>query len=325
MPRANLVPLLIPAVVLVACEGRPRSELRPAYEAISLLGDTLVAPVLSDSLRASRERQLVDAQTAYARDSSADALIWVGRRTAYLGRYRDALDVFSTGIAAFPEDARLYRHRGHRYITLRRLGPAVQDLEHAASLIAGRADQVEPDGLPNARNTPTSTLQSNIWYHLGLAYYLQGDFLNALRAYQECLAVSKNPDMLVATSNWLYLTLRRLNRPAEAARVLSPIRRDLDIIENRAYHRLLLLYQGALPADSLLRSSPEGEPSLDDVTTAYGVGAWHLVNGRPADAERIFRGIVGARGQWAAFGYLAAEAELARASDRAAPRDGAAP
>ncbi|MBI2535939.1 MAG: tetratricopeptide repeat protein [Gemmatimonadetes bacterium] len=319
MSRRRMVPLLFTAAALAACETRPGSEAAPSYEAVSLLGDTLVAPTLSDSLRAARERQLADAEAAYARDSSADALIWVGRRTAYLGRYRDAVEVFAAGATRFPEDARFYRHRGHRYITLRRLDLAVQDLDRAAQLIAGRPDEVEPDGLPNARNTPTSTLQSNIWYHLGLAYYLKGDFPNALRAYQECLQVSKNPDMLVATSNWLYLTLRRLNRTTEAARVLTPIRRDMDIIENGSYHRMLLMYQGVVPPDSVLRLSPAGEPSLEDVTAAYGVGAWHLVNGRQTEAERVFHAVVEAKGQWAAFGYLAAEAELARPSGRSGP------
>ncbi len=309
--RLHVLGTLLLGLLLADCGARTDSD-RSAFEAISLLQDTLTAPALGDSIRAARERQLAEARTAYERDSSADGLVWVGRRSAYLGRYRDAVDVFTAGIAKFPEDARFYRHRGHRYITLRQLDLAVQDLERAALLIAGRPDEVEPDGQPNARNIPTSTLQSNIWYHLGLAYYLRGDFANALRAYQECLKVSKNPDMLVATSNWLYLTLRRLNRPAEATAALAPIRGDMDIIENGTYHRLLLMYQGDVPPDSVLRLSPTGEPSLEDVTTAYGVGAWHLVNGRPTDAVRIFRAVVGARGQWAAFGYLAAEAELAR-------------
>lgn len=299
-------------VAVWGCARSPESARAP-FEAISLLGDTLVAPKLPDSLRAARERQLADAVATYGRDSTADALIWVGRRTAYLGRYRDAVEVFTSGITPFPEDARLYRHRGHRYITLRQLDLAVRDLERAGQLIAGRPDEIEPDGQPNARNTPTSTLQSNIWYHLGLAYYLQGDYANALRAYEECLKVSNNPDMLVATTNWLYMTLRRLNRPADAAQVLRPIRRDMDIIENGSYHRMLLLYEGELPPDSVLHLSPAGEPSLEDVTTAYGVGNWHLYNGRADEAQRIFRAITGARSQWAAFGYLAAEAELARA------------
>jgi len=46
-----------------------------------------------------------------------------------------------------------------------------------------KPNQIEPDGLPNAKNIPISTLKGNIWYHLGLAYYLKGDFENALWAY----------------------------------------------------------------------------------------------------------------------------------------------
>ena len=45
-------------------------------------------------------------------------------------------------------------------------------------------------------------------------------------------------------------------------------------------------------------------------TAAFGVGMWHRLNGRDAEATEIFRRIV-AGGQWAAFGSLAAEAELA--------------
>jgi hypothetical protein len=114
--------------------------------------------------------------------------------------------------------------------------------------------------------------------------------------------------MLVATSHWLYMTLRRLGRDTEAARALEPIRSDLDVIENGAYHRLLLMYKGELPVDSLLSATPSA--ALDDVTTAYGVGNWYLYNGDAARAEEIFQRIVAA-GNWAAFGAIAAEAELA--------------
>jgi hypothetical protein len=85
----------------------------------------------------------------------------------------------------------------------------------------------------------------------------------------------------------------------------------MHIIENEAYHRLLLLYKGILPADSVLALTPAGEMSVTDATAAYGIGNWHLYNGRVSAAGEIFRRIV-AGGQWGAFGYIAAEAELAR-------------
>ncbi|GBD32745.1 hypothetical protein HRbin33_01719 [bacterium HR33] len=284
-----------------------------SFEAISLLGDTLQAPSLPDSIRLAREAQLSEARRQLERSpEDPEAWIWVGRRTAYLGRYREAISVYTQALARFPEDPRLYRHRGHRYITVRQFDRAIEDLERGATLIAGKPDEVEPDGLPNPRNIPTSTLHFNIWYHLGLAYYLKGDLENALRAYRQCLAVSRNPDALVATTHWLYMTLRRLGRDREAADLLRPITPGLDIIENAAYHRLALMYRGLIPPDSLFRPDNPAGGSLENVTLAYGVGNWHLYNGRPAEAERIFRAIVERRDQWAAFGYIAAEAELAR-------------
>ena len=111
--------------------------------------------------------------------NDADALIWLGRRTAYLGRYREAIQIFSDGIARHPTDARMLRHRGHRYLTVRELDRAIVDFEKAVELMAGQPDAIEPDGLPNARNIATGTLHSNVWYHLALGYYLQGDFSRA--------------------------------------------------------------------------------------------------------------------------------------------------
>ena len=120
-----------------------------------------------------------------------------------------------------PRDARMYRHRGHRFISIRCFDDAITDFKKAASLIKGRPDVVEPDGLPNAKNIPTSTLQSNIWYHLGLAQYLKRDFGSAIKSYKEGIKVSKNPDMLVAMTNWLYVAQRRAGLDKEAAKTLE--------------------------------------------------------------------------------------------------------
>lgn len=284
---------------------------RGRVEAVSLLGDSLVSPPPPPSARPTLERNFASARKAYeAAPDNADSIIWLGRRTAYLGRFNDAIRIYSEGIEKFPNDARMYRHRGHRYISVRRLDDAIADFEKAAALIKGQPDEIEPDGQPNARNIPTSTLQSNIWYHLGLAYYLKGDFDNALRAYREDLKVARNPDMQVAVSHWLYMTLRRLNRAGEAAAALTPISRDMDVIENQSYHRLLLLYKGELSPDDLLKR--EGASDLDLVSMGYGVANWHLYNGRRAEAEAVLRRVLGVRHQWPAFGFIAAEAEWKR-------------
>ena len=100
---------------------------------------------------------------------------------------------------------------------------------------------------------------------------------------------------------------------------LSAVEPDVEIIENGSYHRLLLFFRGDLPQDSLIPSAAVG--SLEDATTAYGVAAWLLAGGDGDGATRIFGRLLAARDQWPAFGYIAAEAETARAlSDHSGDR-----
>lgn len=302
--------LLIALSVLLLVQG-PQETRTP--EATSLLGKPLFAPVPSPERKAALEKDLAAARAEYEKNpASADAAIWVGRRTAYLGRYRDAIEVFSAAIEKHPSDPRLYRHRGHRYISIRQFDRAIADLSKAASLVANRDDEVEPDGQPNAKGIPTSTLKTNIYYHLGLAHYLKGDFERAADAYALCMQHSKNADMQVATAHWQYMTLRRLGRTADAAKVLEPITGSMPVIENGSYHKLLLMYKGETDADALLAASKA--EALDAVTIGYGVANWHLYNGRRDRAREILSGIVeqNATTQWAGFGYIASEADLAR-------------
>lgn len=288
--------------------------LPPGAQATSLLGDPLFPPPIAEAAATRHSARLAEARAAYAHTpDNVDSILWLGRRTAYPGQFREAIAIFSQGIEKHPGDARLYRHRGHRYITIRRFDLAVADLERAAALIRGKPDEIEPDGLPNARNIPTGTLQFNIWYHLGLARYLRGDFSGALDAYAACVDVSTNADMRVAASHWMYMTLRRMRREQDADDVLVPISRDMDIVEDVAYHRLLMLYKGEVTADSLVPT--DTSVAISDVALAYGVATWHAYNGRSSEAARLHRRIL-ATGQWPSFGFIAAEADVAAARSR---------
>ena len=306
-------PLLLLTLTVFAASCRPESQrasldLPEGAEAISLLGDTLRAPTLPDAVLDQREEDLTNARAAFDADpDDPDALIWLGRRTAYLGRYREAIEIFSRGVEQFPEDARMLRHRGHRFITTRQLDRAVDDLELAASMIEGNLDEIEPDGQPNAAGIPTSTLHTNIWYHLALAHYLRGDFEAALRAYERCLDASSNPDMAVATIYWLYLTLHRLGQTSAASNVVATVDRDLELLENHAYHRLILLFKGDMTLDEI----GSGDDPLGNATDGYGISMWHRMQGREAEATRALWSIL-AGTEWAAFGFIAAEAEVAR-------------
>jgi tetratricopeptide (TPR) repeat protein len=277
-------------------------------EATSLSGKPLFPIDLPN--RPKLEADLAQAEKELAaKPTDADAIIWVGRRYGYLWRYRDAITTFTKGIALHPNDARMYRHRGHRYITVRDFDRAIADFDKAVSLIQATPDTIEPDGAPNPAGKPRSTLHFNIWYHLALAHYLEGDYDKALNAWEECMKVSTNDDSITATSDWLWMTLMRLGRKADAAKVLERITPAMDILENGSYHRRLLMYKGREKPEALLDTA--NADALTIATQGYGVGNWYFVTGNRARARSIFEKVV-AGPQWSAFGYIAAEADLQR-------------
>lgn len=242
-----------------------------------------------------------------ANPDDADKIIWLGRRLAYAGDYRGAIRAFSVGISKYPGDARMYRHRGHRYITIREFDRAIVDLEKAAELIRGAENEVEPDGQPNDLGISLSSLHGNIWYHLGLAYYLKQDWDNALRAYSIGFDISRNDDNRVSTTHWRYMILRRMGRAADAERVLDGISADMTIVENDSYHSLCLFYKGELSLGELLEGTAD---SPAGAAVRYGAANWHYVNGDVETARRMLTELT-STSSWAGFGYVAAEADLA--------------
>jgi tetratricopeptide (TPR) repeat protein len=262
-------------------------------EAVSLLGQKLYArPAAADVPKL--ENALRQAAAELERSpNDPEAVIGYGRALAALQRYREAIDVFTKGIAAHPGYAMLYRHRGHRYITVREFGLAVDDLTKAAAL---------------------NDHDYDIWYHLGLARYLRGEFDRAAPAYRNCLAAAHSPASRVAVSHWLYMTLRRLGDKAEAGQLLEKIAPGMEAGENASYLSLLLFYKGLKTEKELQAEAAASD--LDGATIGYGLANWHLYGGERDKAVAGFRKIV-ALPYWPAFGFIAAEVELARLKEKA--------
>lgn len=283
--------------------------LAQAPEATSLNGKPLMRPTALPN-HEKLEADLAQAEKDLAaRPNDAEAMIWVGRRLGYLWRFNDAIAAFTRGIAAHPTNPKFYRHRGHRYITIRQFTKAEADFEKAAQLFKGKPDEIEPDGAPNPAGKPRSTLQFNTWYHLGLARYLQGNYAEAYDAYVECMKVSNNDDSIAATSDWTWMTLMRLDRKAEAAKVLQRITPKMDILENGSYHRRLLMYKGLDKPEALLDTATADDTTI--ATQGYGVGNYYYVTGDMKKAREVFEKVASGGG-WNAFGYVAAEADLRR-------------
>ena len=279
-------------------------EVPAGAQAVSMSGEALYSAEPSQGTIANLEAATADYE---ANSNDADNIIWYGRRTAYAGDYRRAIEIFSEGADKFPQDPRFYRHRGHRYISIREFDRAIEDFERAADLMANLPVQVEPDGLPNAQNIPLTTTQGNIWYHLGLAYYLKQDWPNALEAFRNGYNMGGYDDNLVSTGHWIYMILRRMGNDSEAATALDGISADMNIIENMSYHELCLLYKGEMEIENMMAANGD-DPS--NAAVAYGIANYFYYNGDRQRSDEILQRIVSGS-SWSAFGFIAAEADLA--------------
>lgn len=307
--RALYKPQPTPSSVLPPLPQLPGGA--EGLEALSLrqipLRRTLASDLPAEFLSAERDYQ--------ADPTQVETAIWYGRRLAYLGRFREAIQIYSDALQRSPLEPRLYRHRGHRWITLRQFQLARLDLSKAADLIADQPDPIEPDGQPNSAGIPTSTLHTNIWYHLGLAHFLLEDYAAAREAYARCLAASQSEEMRVATRYWYYLTLRRLGQNETAAELIADVPSDLHLLENQAYYRLLLLFRGQITANQLREGQADWSP-VDRSTYGFGLAQHYAFTGQLAASRQELENVVATTDQpgthWAAFGLIAAEADLIR-------------
>ncbi|MEM6642721.1 MAG: tetratricopeptide repeat protein [Bacteroidota bacterium] len=275
----------------------------------SLIGEELPEKQLSQVDKVAFQENLEIAKAVYeSSPDSLDAIIWYGRRLAYLGSYIEAIKVYSDGLKLYPDAYQLYRHRGHRYITTRQLSKAIDDFELAAYYSLNQENRIEPDGKPNRLNQPISNDKFNIWYHFGLAYYLRGRYDKALSAYTKCEEFCDNNDLKVAVNYWQYLTYLKLGNAELAQALLDSVEVDQELVENRSYHDLLMLFKKEKSIEALQMKLPELESGLDP-TYGYGMGIFYRMEAENEKANEVFLRVAASQ-KWDAFGYIAAEAEL---------------
>ena len=295
------------AFVVLLASGAACTSLPPGACCWSLDGRPLFVAPPDAEAQPRLEADLAAARAAYAATPhDRDAAVWVGRRLGYLGRHHEAIQVFTDALAVHPNDPYLLRHRGHRWITLREPSKALADLERAAAQCRLTPNAIEPDGKPTPNRPPHSSLHYNVHYHLGLAAFLRGEFARAERAWLDCLAVADNDESRVAVTHWLWCARMRRGNPAGAAAVVAPIRAEMDVVDNRGYHQLCLLYAGKLQRDAVVMPEGSGGSAL-----AFGLAHHALVTGDRELARQGFEALARSPG-WTAFGVACAEAELAR-------------
>ncbi len=301
--------------LLMGCSMSPNSssatiaEPEKNGEAISFLGETFFRLEDDETTFLHKDSLLQEANTIYQTDTTdLNSIIWYGRRLASMYRFRDAITIFSAGIRYHPDAPELYRHRGQMYIITRHPDPAIADFQKAANLSSDRVIETEPDAMPNKLDLPLTNLRFNIYYHLGLAWYLKGDYQKAVEAFSSCVPFAINPDLKVAETYWLYLSFQRMGEYVSSVSLLSTIDPNIEIIENDAYLRSLLMFRSSLDADDLACSILD---ATTDPIELFGMANWYTWKNKLSDASTIRRKILSAT-DWTNLGYIAAEADSSR-------------
>lgn len=225
------------------------------------------------------------AESALAADPrNVDRIIALGVAQSGVRQYREAIETFTRGLQLAPNNALLYRWRGHRYLSTRQFDRAMDDLRHGAGL--------------------DSTIYG-IWYHLGIVRFVRRDFAGAVAAFTHALPIAPDSAERAGATDWLWMSLSRAGRKADAQALLD---RHTDTPNaGNAYAQRLRLYRGEIAPDSVF--TPADTADIQVATLSYGIGNWYLVRGDRAQARKWFERSV-ASGGWPAFGFIASEVEL---------------
>ena len=289
--------------------------LQRAFQAISLLGDTLYSDVLPVAEEPLSDEVWTMHKQSYTDSPDLQNTISWGQSLAERARFQEAIRVFTKGLSQFPDDPALYHYRGQQYITVRQFDKAVQDLKKSTALLKEHPISAELKDIPlTPRTHRSSSLDFEAYYHLGLAYYLQGQYGAAAQSYEQSLPYAQTDDDRVAAVDWLYMAYRRLGEDEVAEKTLAAIDEEMQIQYPEGYFEQLMMYKGLVDPDSLLgqnASTSTADRELMIATYGYGVSHFYQTEGDSVLSQQIKEKIVNGK-YWAAFGYIAAEADLAR-------------
>lgn len=268
-------------------------------------------------------------------NSEPDAKLYelIGVLKADIGDYEGAISTFTEGLTKFPKDARLYRHRGHRYLNVSRLEDAYADFERALELLPLFADVyegtrasyvaqleavllngAEPDSQPvrselKASGKYYASLAFKVHYHFGLAQHFLGKNEEAAASFEAAWLHAETLDLRVATLNWLVVLHALLGNQARIDELLKDVDFDKAAGVNAAYQSLLKVYKDVSSAESLLEDSMTDPRVL--ATSGYGLASLFLTKGETTRAKALLEKVV-TEGDPYAFGSVGARARLVR-------------
>jgi tetratricopeptide (TPR) repeat protein len=306
----NLFTLFL-LVFLISCAKEKKSEMENTSqvpECISYLGRPLFAKI-ADSTALAKS----DSAIAAIRSKSSlteDDYIDIGSKLIAVNKFNSTVDVLTEGLAQYPNSFKLLRQRGHRYLNLRQPEKAIDDLEKAEALIRSQPEVWEND----ATGKPTSTVQHQIWYHIGVYHFLKRNYTQCVDAFEKSLATAHGNKSIAGSSDWLYNAYQRANAADKSVKieaVLKPYSLEYDIDDKEyPYFKRLLLYKGLItPAQIIDANKPVDKMILAEVTKLYGLANWYAYQGKQNKADSLYRIIIQSN-EWPGFAISAAEKDL---------------
>ena len=221
-----------------------------------------------------------------AEPRNVERIIQLGVAQSGVRQFREAIQTFTRGIAIAPNDPMLYRWRGHRYLSVRDFDHAMADLTHGFRL---------------------DSTNYGVLYHLGIVRFVRGDFSGAADAFKRAQPHAPDAGELAGATDWLWMSLSRAGRKAEATAMLA---RHPDSLPTKvAYAQRLQLYRGQIGPDAVITPADTGDVAV--ATLSYGIGNWYLVRGDTARARTWFERSIRSGG-WPGFGFIMSEVELRR-------------
>lgn len=211
------------------------------------------------------------------------------RTLARLMRHTEAIESCTDALKLDPNHPQALLERGHFLINTRQADRALPDLMRAQKLGADAY---------------------GVAYHLSLAYYVTGDFNRAAEEYEHCYPNAKTDDNRIACAAWQYVALLRAGKKADAEKVLERVTPETKVQSSVAYLDRLLLFKGVKKEEDVAQAMAKDNLQLP--TVAYGLGVWHLVNGRQAKAREYFEKATAPPAQQSGFGSVASYYELQR-------------
>jgi Tfp pilus assembly protein PilF len=229
------------------------------------------------------------AEAALAADPrNVDRFIALGVAQSGARQFQEAIATFTRAMEIAPDNAMLYRWRGHRYLSVREFDKSYADLTRGLSI---------------------DSTNYGILYHLGIVNFVRGDFNRAVELFSKAQPRAPDPGELAGSTDWLWMSMMRAGMKKEAAAMLARHPDSLKTAPGYAYTQRLRLYRGEITPAQVF--TPADTADVQQATLAYGVGNWYLVRGDTATAKRWFQRSVRSGG-WPGFGFIMSEVELRR-------------